>query len=497
MKVVNNDQMREIDRKTIEGIGIPGIILMENAARQVCSRVEELGQSILSKITILCGPGNNGGDGFALCRQLLHKGYNCKCVYMGKEEQLKGDAKRNCKILNNIDSVIFIPSDLQKIIDESTLIVDCLFGTGLERPIEGFYKDCIISVNHSNAYVLSVDIASGVNGDTGQVMGVAIEADETVVLALPKVGNLLHPGAFNCGTNRLVDIDIPASIVEHCPSLYFTLGEHEAKALLPCRPSRSHKGTYGKVNLFMGSRHMPGASILAGKAAYKVGAGLVRMIVPKCIREIVHGSLVEAISVTYELPFLELPMDEILGGQVLGFGCGLGAMPYVATLLERFLEECKCPMVIDADGLNALAKNMDILKKKTCPVVLTPHMGEMCRLTGYTMEHIQKFPIESALQISKAYDVICVLKDARTVITSPMGDVYINTTGNHGLATAGSGDVLTGMICGFIAGGMEPYLASCLGVYYHGAAGDYLGTKQAKRSIVASDLLEALGGTLC
>lgn len=507
MKVVYNSQMKAIDQCAINDYGIPGILLMENAAISIVKAIETYKQS--GKVLIFCGQGNNGGDGFAIARHLFQKHYQVEVFIIGVPEKIKGDAKINYNILHRLNINITTISQqysldvLDKIIENCDLVLDCIFGTGLSREVTGVYMDVTKKLNTYSPYTIAVDIPSGINGDTGGIMGVAIKADETVTFALPKIGNLLYPGAYHCGDLKVADIGIPKDMPLFKVINVFTLSENEAISKLPRRLPWSNKGSFGKVTLIAGSENMPGAAILAGKAAYSIGTGLVRLVIPEKIQSIVQQGLVEAVTLPYGIDgsgyIINMDTLEKLCTQstVIGIGPGLGQDKYANELLKDIMKESTCPLVIDADGLNLIAKNIDLLKMCNSQVIITPHIGEMSRLTNKSNDHIKANPITTAIEFSKEYGVICVLKDARTIVSTPYGEVYINQTGNNGMSTAGSGDVLAGIICGLIAQGASIREAAILGVYFHGASGDWIAKEKGKRALMAGDLCKGLGGILC
>ncbi|WP_105615013.1 NAD(P)H-hydrate dehydratase [Vallitalea okinawensis] len=507
MKVVYNSQMRLIDESAIKDYGIPGIILMENAAISVVNAVETYKQS--GKILIFCGQGNNGGDGFAVARHLNQKHYQVEVFIIGVTEKIVGDAKINYDMLEPLGINVTLISqhypieNLNQIIGTSDLVLDCIFGTGLSREVTGVYLDVINMVNAYSSYTIAVDIPSGINGDTGEIMGVAIKADETVTFALPKIGNLLYPGAYQSGELTVADIGIPQNIPRIEEANIFTLTKEEAYSKLPKRFPWSNKGSFGKVSLIAGSKNMTGAAILSGKAAYRIGSGLVRLIIPEDIQPIIQQGLAEAVTLPYGIDgsgyIINRDTFEQLCTQstVIGIGPGLGQEDYAYDFLQDIIKKSQCPLVIDADGLNLIANNKDLLKRCSNQIIITPHIGEMSRLTGKSIAWIKGNPIDTASEFSKEYGVVCVLKDARTIVSIPDGEVYINQTGNQGMSTAGSGDVLTGIICGLIAQGVSVNEAAFLGVYFHGASGDWVAKENGMRALMAGDLCDGLGGILC
>ena len=497
MYIATSMEMRNIDKTTIEEFKIPGIILMETAASKVCDEISE------NKVLIICGTGNNGGDGFAIGRQLILKKIKVKIILVGTKENIKGDAKINYEILKNMDIEIinigdnFNSSYLIELIKESEIIVDALFGTGLCRNIEGYRYEVIKLINGHSKKIISVDIPSGVNADTGNIMGIGVMANKTVTFELIKRGLLLYPGAEYAGKLVVSSIGIPSKVIDIMKLSTRTLNDVELKDILPKRKAYSNKGTYGKVLVIGGSINMTGAPLLAAKASYMTGAGLVNICVPDTIQRIIQQNLIEAVTTPYKIindtidnNSSELLSERISQSDVIVIGPGLGTDKYVLSLMNLVIETAKVPIIIDADGLNVISQNKYLLEKLKVPVILTPHLGEMSRLNQKAITVIKDNLIKEASDFSSKHNLICVLKDARTIVTSNNGDIYINITGNNGMAKAGSGDVLTGIIAGLIAQGSSTFCAAKAGVYIHGKAGDFAKEVKGERSILASDLIE-------
>ncbi|WIF95326.1 NAD(P)H-hydrate dehydratase [Caminicella sporogenes] len=509
MKVVLNEEMRKIDKTTIEKYGIPGIILMENAGLGV---VEEIIKDFKrdSNFTIICGRGNNGGDGFVIARHLYNKGYNVKVFIIGDSRDISKDALINFKIIQNLNiniTNILDEKDLLKLkegILSSTVVIDALFGTGLSSEVKGIASEVIKYINKYSKYIFSVDIPSGICGDNGQVCGVAVKADKTITFGLKKCGNILYPGAEYCGELILKDIGIPREVVDLMNLKFNIITEEIVKDSIPIRKKDSHKGSYGKANVIAGSFGMTGAAILTCKSALRSGLGLLRLYIAESLNFIIKTNVPEAITV----PLGEIRkgviginnIREILEGtkdaDVLTIGPGCGNTSELSEILKRIIGEVDKPIVIDADGLNVLSKNVEWLSKKKSEIVITPHLGEMSRLTGLSIEEIKRNPIEVAKNFAQKWNVITVLKSARTIIASPKGEVFINVNGNPGMATAGCGDVLTGIITGFIAQGIEPLKAAIISVYIHGLTGDRVAEKKGEYGLIAGDIIEKLPYTI-
>jgi NAD(P)H-hydrate epimerase len=498
--------MLAIESAAKEELGIPTLLMMENAAIKTLGYcLEYLGDRPASKVIVICGPGSNGGDGLALARHLRLSGIDTGIIFVGDMGACRGDALLNLEISRKMDVPIeCIPLsdtllDVPYTIETCDLVVDALFGTGLGRKVEGSFEYIIDMINSYAKHVISIDVPSGVNSDTGQIMGCAVKASQTVTLGLPKIGIILHPGAAYAGKIEVADISIPQSILTHAVSETSILSEKEIKALLPGRKPRSNKGAFGKVYGFAGSASMPGAAVLSATAAYKVGAGCVCACLIPQTSGIMHSGLKEA--VTRILPekgggfcrkSLESIQDELRGASVIYVGPGLGRSSHVSEFVFELLSSVSVPIVIDADALNAISEDVNILKKISPPCIITPHPGEMSRLTGLSVQDILDDTFNVAKEFSREFEVITLLKDAHTIIASPTGHTYINTTGSTSLSKAGTGDVLTGIIAGFISQGMDVFSAGMLGSYIHGRAGEMASASLSDYGVLASDVLDLI-----
>jgi NAD(P)H-hydrate epimerase len=504
MKVVTGQIMRAIDKAAIENYNIPGIILMENAALSVVDVIAEYSKTIKhAKVTIVAGKGNNGGDGFCIARHLYKRGMEVNIIFVGDITNVIGDALTNYKIISAIGIAInIINSDAKlelarNLIRACDITVDALLGTGLKGGTDGLIKDMIDTINEYSRYVIAVDGPSGVNAETGHVETNAVKADKTVTFALIKQGLLLYPGKEYVGELICKDIGIPDQIIKSMNIKTNIVTKQECIELMPRRLPRSNKGTYGKLMVIAGSNEMTGAPILTCKAAYKTGVGLVNLVSTNEAITIAQAHSIEnvyTIAPSKEgklcLESFEVIKDKINKATAIALGPGLGQGLEVTSLIEKLLNNINVPIVIDADGLNAIQYNVDILKAVKAPVIITPHPMEMSRLTGLSVEHILAHTIEVATDFSKKYNLITLLKDARTIIADPNGDVYINTTGNSSMAKAGSGDVLTGIIGALLAQHVEPFIAAALGAYLHGRAGELASQKLGVLGVLASDLCD-------
>ncbi|MDF2548719.1 MAG: NAD(P)H-hydrate dehydratase [Anaerosolibacter sp.] len=504
MKVVDGIQMKRLDQKALEEYRIPGIILMEQAGMAVADEVlKEIQRQENNKVMIICGLGNNGGDGFVTARHLFQRGIAVKVRIIGDVARVTGDTKTNYDILRKLKLDIKMLLDLQDIeklseeMAHCSIIVDAICGTGLNRDMGGLWKELIHVINRSGKYILSVDIPSGVSAGTGNILGNAVRANKTVVLQLPKVGNINYPGAEYSQTMVIKDIGIPREIIEQDNLNISLITQEMIKRILPRRKNDTHKGNYGKAYIVAGSTGMTGAAMLTCEAVLRSGAGLLKVAIPQSLNSIMETRLIEAITVPLPelkkgvvgISDIEKIIKTMKESNVIAIGPGSGQTRELEEVLRNICEEATIPMVLDADALNSLAHRLDILNLLKTTAVLTPHIGEMARLTNLPIEEIQRNKIQIAIEFAKKWKVILILKGARTVVASPEGKIFINTTGNPGMATAGSGDVLTGIITGFLAQGLQPLDAALAAVYIHGTAGDRAANRIGEYGLMAGDIV--------
>ena len=515
MKVVTAAEMRQIDQDTIEGIGIPGIVLMETAGSAIVRAIEHH-YPTCQRIGILAGKGNNGGDGIVIARQLAHIGQDVRLFLVSPPESFTGEAAVNLQIAKNLKLRIEeILTDAALETEESVslnhtasceLLVDAIFGTGLRGKVREPIATIINTINNLSIPILSVDLPSGLDADTGHPLGTCVRADRTVTIGLPKRGLLVHPGAEFAGKLEVVDIGFPEQVVGAQNIKVHWTTAAEAAEWVPSRPSASHKGTYGRVLVIAGATGMTGAAALASKAALRAGAGLVTLATPKHLNPILEGLLPEVMT---------LPLPETEAGSlavsatstilefaektesVLAIGPGLSQNPETVALVHQLVRENQAQglglrMVIDADGLNALAQATELIPLLGKDAVLTPHPGEMARLTNTSVPTLELDRISTAQQFAYEQGVTLVFKGAPTVTGTLNGNVWINSTGNPGMATGGMGDVLTGVITGLIAQGVSSEKAGALGVYVHGLAGDIVSERLGTHGLIASDVLKAV-----
>ncbi|NLK00872.1 MAG: NAD(P)H-hydrate dehydratase [Clostridia bacterium] len=506
MKLVTGEQMRRLDRKAMDEFGIPGLVLMENAGRGVGEVVKNYfnGRVESKRILIFAGKGNNGGDGFVVGRHLANCGADVKVFLLSPLEEVKGDALINLKILKKMDipvDTISKHGDIHRIsisLLHTDLVVDAIFGTGFLGKPPALIEEIICVLNDSSKPIIAVDLPSGLMADTGKVEGSCIKAHRTCTFGFPKLGLYLHPGSQYSGEIDLVDISIPSVLAEKDNLPYNLIDEKLCS--LPPRDSEGHKGTYGHVYIVGGSVGMSGAVGMASSAALRGGAGLVTACVPHSVGPITDSGLMEIMTTTIEGTgdgvfhggSADIIADLVSNADAVVVGPGMSEKKPVDEMLLNLLPKITAPLVIDADALNIISENISIFSKLNTPAIITPYPGEMARLMGCGVPQIQGDRLGAALQASREWDVIVVLKGAGTIIAAPDGRAYLNNTGNPGMATAGMGDVLAGLIASFLGQGMGPLEAAAAGVYVHGKAGDRLIGKKGHRGMVAGDILKEL-----
>jgi len=507
MKIVSAQQMQELDRRAIAG-GIPGIELMENAGRGTFEKIRQYFPGAFKQnIVVLCGRGNNGGDGFVIARCLHHAGARVKVILLATADRVSGDARTNLDAYRRIGGVVQEVTDAAQWgsavpdVQRAGLIVDAMLGTGLSAEVTGLYRQAIEDINAApGARIVSVDIPSGIDATSGAVLGAAVRAHLTCTFGLPKRGLLIEPGASYTGSREVIDIGIPEMLVRDVVTQEFLLDEQYLQGTLPRRRHDAHKGSFGHVLIIAGSPGKTGAAALAGQAAMRAGAGLVTVAAPAALNPVLEAKLTEVM--TEPLPdagagFLgmqALPrLREILQGKtVVALGPGLATKDETAELVHSLLGQITVPVVIDADGLNVLAGHTELLTQARSPVIVTPHPGEMARLAGVSTQDVQRDRIGSARTFARRYGVFVVLKGALSIIAEPEGMVFINPTGNPGMASGGMGDALTGLIAGLAAQGLPLTAAAQLAVFAHGRIGDGIARNKAPVGIIATDIIEGI-----
>ena len=506
MRLCSASEVMALDRHAIDQLGIPGVVLMENAGR-ACSDlfVQIFGNYSPGSVLVVAGQGNNGGDGYVMARILAERGWRVTTLVLGLESTISGDARVMLNVIRNLGLPLSFIEDaltLKKhFVDAApTHIIDAIFGTGLNSDVRGLQAEAISLINTSAAPVFAVDIPSGVDGSTGRICGVAVQADLTATFDHAKIGHGSQPGAVYAGDLNVVDIGIPLTGREEFSSNVFLLDEIEVEPLLPNRSAVGHKGSFGHLLVLAGSPGKTGAAALAGNAAVRSGCGLVTVGTSAIVHDIIEMKLTEAMS--YPLMdqggLISLQAQQqieqlLINRQALAIGPGLGVSAELGELIKWLVTSVPLPMIIDADGLNLLAGQLEALQwRSKQPLILTPHPGEMARLAGLTVSDVEANRFEIARNFATKYGVILLLKGARTVIAAPDGRVNINSTGNDGLASGGSGDVLTGLIGGLLAQGMDGFSAATLGAWLHGRAAELVADYQGTAGMAASDLLSQL-----
>lgn len=509
MFLLSVDEMRALEQCAIDSYHIPGSLLMEHAGYAVAEAIIE-NYPKTTTLLIVCGRGNNGGDGFVVSRKLLLEGYSVKVVVVGHISTIKGDALTNYSILKEITKdILYIKNhedinNASELFESTEIIVDAIFGTGLNSSVRPLEASVIEAMNDAKAKVISVDIPSGINGSTAQVMKNAVRADATIVFDAFKCGNILYPGAEYNGQLKIVDIGIPKTCYEQIYYPKRLITEKLILSKMPIRKNNSHKGSFGKASIIAGSSGMEGAAILSCLAAMRTGLGLLKLFVPKSMNHIVKNAVPEMITVLledsemgcYEQSSIDIILEHIKKDSVIAIGPGCGQYKAVGETVRRLIAESELPLVIDADGLNMLALNMTWIDGCSKDIVLTPHLQEMSRLTNLSIAEIIENPIKIAKKYAMEWEVTVVLKSARTIVATKNGDVYININGNSGMATAGTGDVLTGIITGLMAQGLSGVDASILGVYIHGVSGDRVAREIGEYGLMAGDIIKQIAYTL-
>ncbi|MCZ6802125.1 MAG: NAD(P)H-hydrate dehydratase [Nitrospirae bacterium] len=507
MKLVTAAQMQELDRRTIEEAGVSGKVLMERAGTGATNAFEEFFRSFKEKrVLVVCGKGNNGGDGFVMSRLLLKNKAKVQTILLENPKGLKGDAKymyqRYMKTAGS-PSIVVLPSakTLQRLLKNSDILIDAMLGTGISEPVKDVFQMTINAMNESGLPICALDLPSGIHAETGKILGAAIRANLTVTFGQPKLGLFLGPAIDHTGDIQVIDIGIPEVFVKETSSTSYLLTPSLMRPLQPVRTRNSHKGTCGHTGIIAGSPGKTGAAALAAQASLRTGAGLVTVATPAQAHSALESKLLEAMSLPFPdtksgtLGLSALPsLCEFQKNRTsLAIGPGITTHPETVELIHAFLPHISKPCVLDADALNALAGHCDLLRLCPQPLILTPHPGEMARLSSpIPGKTINSDRLGIASGFAQLYGVIVILKGARTVIAHPNGHVAICPTGNPGMATAGSGDVLTGVLGSLLAQGLSAWDAAQLGVYLHGMAGDLAAEQVGHIGMIASDIIAHL-----
>jgi hydroxyethylthiazole kinase-like uncharacterized protein yjeF len=509
MRVLTAAQMQEVDRLTIEEVGIPSRVLMETAGRAVVQEIETHFEKelALSRLVVLCGRGNNGGDGFVIGRVLSQRGYDVAIYLIGRAAQLRADARANYEVLSRLEiPVTELASDEDwdlhaAEIVTANVVIDALFGTGLKEPLGGLPLKIVKALNESPNTVVAVDVPSGLSGDTHQAIGEAVKATLTVTLGAPKLPLVLPPGEGFCGELAVADIGIPQKLIDELdgPRVELLSAADLVPHLTP-RDQDANKGDFGRILIVAGSPGKTGAAYLASMAALRSGAGLVTLATPRASQPILASMAPE---------YMTEPLDQEPNGSlgeasvaqvlalkkdVIAVGPGLGNGPWQQAFVFALLERSDVTLVLDADALNVCADDPHRLRaREGIDIIITPHPGEMARLTGLSIEEVQENRLEVARNFAMSHGVHVVLKGHRSLIAAPDGDVWINPTGNPGMATGGTGDVLTGVIAAWFGQLLDAEAACTVGVYLHGFAGDLAQRRMGESALIASDIIAHLG----
>jgi NAD(P)H-hydrate epimerase len=511
MRILNADQMREADRRTIQDIGIASLVLMENAGRQVVAAIESLYPDLAERrIAVVCGKGNNGGDGFVVARTLQQRGFDVSVFVIGALSEVRGDARTNLSILGNIGQTVV------EVADETAwelhgaeiaghdLIIDAMFGTGLSAPLAGFLETVVADINEAGVPVVSIDLPSGMSADTADEIGASIEAAVTVTLGAPKLPLVLPPAEMKAGEVVIADIGIPSDVIEQLDGPRLELmTRDQMRALIQPRAADAHKGDFGRVLVVAGSKGKTGAAVLCAQGAMRAGAGLVTIASPVSCQPIIAAQapeyMTEGVEETPEGTIHFSAADTVLGADadVIVAGPGLGRGEGVTTFVRELLDKCEGPLVLDADALNAFADEPALLVgREGRDLIITPHPGEMARLVGCTVDDLQADRIGIATDFAKRHKLYLVLKGYRTLIVTPDEKVFVNPTGCPGMATGGTGDVLAGMLGAWLAQLLDAEAACKLAVYLHGSAGELADADNGEVSMTAGDLVEHIGDAI-
>ncbi len=506
-KIVTSEQMKELDRRAIVDGRIPATILMERAGFGVVECLERRFGSVKGKrITIVCGKGNNGGDGFVAARLLRRRHAQVHILTMTSVSDLSRDAatmyKQFVKVAGK-SSVYPYKSQEQAttLFQESDILIDAIVGTGLSTAITGRYAEAIDTINEANRPVVAIDLPSGLHADTGTILGRAVAADLTVTFELPKLGLYQNHGIDLAGDIAVASIGIPPVYIDAIRNHAALITQDAVRTYLPERPLSSHKGTFGHAGIIAGSVGKTGAAAMAANAALRMGAGLVTIAVPSSVNDVLEAKLLEVMTVpmpetkarTLGRSALDRLLTFMAARTAIAIGPGLSTHPETVELVQALTKQLDRPAVLDADALNALTGRTVLFASCKIPPIITPHPGEMARLeSGATSQTVNNDRIGTATRFARERGLFVVLKGARTVIARPDGPAAICPTGNPGMATAGSGDVLTGMIVGLLAQGLASWEAACAATYLHGAAGDRAASIKGQAGLIAGDLIEQI-----
>jgi ADP-dependent NAD(P)H-hydrate dehydratase / NAD(P)H-hydrate epimerase len=510
MYLVTAEEMRELDRATIERFGTPGHVLMERAGKGATQVLLERFPQLRRKgrrVVVVAGKGNNGGDGLVMARLLKKRGLRTEVVLLGRAADVKGDAERNLRAYRRLRGALHEVTSAAEVDALATrlrgadAVIDAIFGTGLNSEVRGVQGAAIECINDCGAPVFAVDIPSGLDADTGRPLGCAVRANATATFAFAKVGQMLHPGVELCGHLEVIDIGIAAEAITAQTPRTELLTQAMAAGLAPQRAADTHKGHCGHLLVVAGSFGKTGAAQLVSRGALRAGAGLVTLVGPASLYPIYAAGVLEAMTaalpdVDGQLRFAAERLQELVEGKsAVAIGPGIGTHGDARRTVQWLLQNAGAPLVIDADALTCIASDPSELRRARNPAILTPHPGEMARLLGSTAAEVQADRVETARRFAGEHGCTLVLKGARTVVAAPDGRAWINPTGNPGMASGGMGDALTGIVGGLLAQGLEPAEAARLGVYLHGLAADQAAA-EGQIGLTASDVIAALRWSL-
>jgi NAD(P)H-hydrate epimerase len=509
MKLPTVAQMQELERRAADDAGLPTLVLMENAGRAVAqAALRLLSGSRGRRVVIVCGKGSNGGDGLCAARHLRNAGVPVRAVLLARDQDVVGDAAVNLKAARaarvEVDNLVGLADvGLRTALAGADLVIDALFGTGMRGPAVGMPARTIEAMNDCGVPVLSVDVPSGLDADSGRAEGPCVRAAATVAMGLPKIGTVVYPGAQHCGALFVGDIGLPRALVAHIPDAAELGAAEDARPLLPARAPDSHKGAYGRVLIVGGSVRYPGAVRLAALGALRAGAGLVRLAVPSAVHGAASAWPLESMPSGFpdrDGAFDESSLPGLLDlagdADVVALGPGLSTAGGVAAIVHEFVRACDRPMVVDADAINVLQGQHGALRAAKAPVILTPHPGELARLLGLPTVEIQRGRVQAARSAARLTGAVLVLKGARTVVADTGTAVRVVASGNPGMASGGMGDVLTGAIAALVGQGLTPFDAAWVGAYLHGAAADRLARARGDRGLLAHEVADQLPDTI-
>ncbi len=502
MIILDNAQTKKLEDFAVKNGGFDHKRLMENAGASVCRFINEVIGSANKSVAVVCGIGNNGGDGFVVAKRLLEGGAKVR-ILLALGTPTTDDAKRFLKESEaaGIKTLSFTheddKSEFAKTVGNSDIIVDAIFGVGFHGTVSDELSEVIEMINSSRGAVVSVDVPSGVDSDSGEVSGACVRADYTVTFSTRKPGHVIYPAVDYCGEVHVAAIGIDDHVIQEQEHHISTIDYDDVRRCFPKRSNNTHKGTFGKLLCICGSIGMAGSATFAGKAAVMSGVGMVEMAVPAEIYPIVAGNLIDPVyfllktneAGTVSSDSIPLILDKMKNATAVMIGCGMGKGEDVTAVVEAVIRNSEVPIIIDADGLNAIKDNLGVLREAKAPIVMTPHPGEMARLVGKTNVEVQSQRLEVASSFAMTFGVYMVLKGANTVCATPDGRIMINLTGNPGMSKSGSGDVLAGLLGSLLAQGMDPEEAAACSVHIHGMAGDSAAGKYSQQSMTANDII--------